>query len=126
MGDAWSASVLAVAIAFITQVTMGVILWSWGRRIAKRAKAPFWSAAAWLPVGSLLIAVGGVAGVFFQLATAFSAAAIAAPSEKASTLAMGVSEAMNWGGFVAAIAGMLYFGCFVLFAIGSMRIPRAA
>ena len=126
MGGPGTAVILAIVIAFVLQVTMGVILWLWGRRIARRANAPFWNAAAWLPLGSLLIAIAGVALVFFQLAHAFSAAAIADPSEKIRTLAMGVSEAMNMGGFVAAIAGMLYFFCFVLFAVGTMRMPRTA
>ena len=126
MGDAWLAIVLAVSIAFVLQVTMGVILWLWGRRIARRANAPFWNTAAWLPVGSLLIAIGGVAAVFFELANAFSAAASADAGSKATTLAMGVSEAMNMGGFFAAVAGMLYFLCFVLFAIGTTRLPRTA
>jgi hypothetical protein len=112
------------AIGFQALVTVG--LHFWGRYVARRQGGRWWKRASWMPLVAFVLSAVGVSLTTYFLVRAFRAITNVDPSQKATMLARGISNAMNCTALFAFPSWALFLASIVVFAVGSIKRPTAA
>lgn len=97
----------------------------WGRWVARRHDTRAWWVAAWLPVLGLVVQHVGIVLTIVGLIDAFDAVAAAPPESRAVQLAQGIAAAMWATAIGVGVAAVIYLGCAIAYAVGTLRAPRA-
>ncbi len=117
---------LASAIAgelFMLAMVAGLVLW--GRSVARRRESRAWWLASWMPVVGLVVQHVGIAFTVSGLIAAFAAVSEAPPESRSSRLADGIATAMWATAIGLTVSAVIYLGCVIAFAIGTLRAPPA-
>lgn len=125
-GAGESAVIASVAMAIAFHVVCALVLFAWGRWVARRRGTAGWRRAAWMPIGALVTAAVGIVVSVFGLLRAFGAVASVDAADKARVLAQAISESMNAAVFFAIPSALLYVASLLAFAIGSLASPPQA
>ena len=98
-------------------------LWLWGRSVAKRHPGRGWQLASWLPFVGLVVQHVGLFFTVIGLVQAFDAVGSVSPESRALALSNGINSAMWATALGMGISVLLYVGCTIAFAIGTLRPP---
>jgi hypothetical protein len=118
-----SAIVSEVVVGILVQIGVSIALWKWGQSVARRHPRKFWQRSAWMPLIALVLSIVGLLTTITMLVKSFGAVAGADPAVKATVLAQGISEAMNWTAFLVLPAWGLYLASLVIFLVGTLKLP---
>jgi hypothetical protein len=112
-----------IIIGTLLQVGVSVGLHLWGKSIARRhpTGTAFWRRLAWAPLVALAMWIVGFNVSIVMLVRSFQRAATVDPAEKATMLAQGISEAMNFTAVVLLPTMALYLFSAVCFLVGWLK-----
>lgn len=113
-----------VAAAAVAHLLVALVLFRWGRWVARRHESATWRWAAWMPIVGVLLLVVGIVLSTVMLIGSFGAVAHADAANKAQVLALHISEAMNVTAVFLLPSALLYAASLVAFTVGSLLRPR--
>lgn len=126
VGGTESGVIGVVAAAAVLQFLAALVLFAWGRWVARCRGSAGWRRAAWMPVAALVLSIVGVVVSTAMLVGAFDTVADVDAANKSRVLAQHISEAMNVTAFFTLPSALLYAASFVSFAVGSVLRPRTS
>jgi hypothetical protein len=106
------------------QLVLALVLFAWGRWVARRQGGTGWRRLAWVPLIAGGLALIGIAWSAVYILRAFDAVETGDASMKATLLAENISRALNTTVYFALPTWALYLTCIIAFFVGSLRRPR--
>lgn len=126
VGGTESGVIGVVAAAAVLQLLAALVLFAWGRWVARRRGSAGWRRAAWMPIAAMVLSIVSVVVSTVMLVGAFDTVANVDAANKARVLAQHISETMNVMAFFALPSALLYAASFVSFAVGSVLRSRTS
>lgn len=113
-----------IATAAVAHLLVALVLFRWGRWVARRHESATWRRAAWMPIVAVLLLIVGVVVSTLMLIGSFGAVAHADEANKAQVLAQHISEAMNVTAVFLLPSALIYAASLVAFTVGSLLRPH--
>lgn len=120
--DGWR--VASGFIGLLMNLVFPLVLFAWGRSVAKRRGGRSWRLASYMPLIAVISSMLGFLLTVFGLIRSFGAVASVDPSQKAAQLSAGIAMAMWATAIGLGISVVLYIASIVTFAIGELTKPR--